>query len=93
VLGPVVEIVSVTVCTPVVPVAICVGLKAQLTVASGRPLQAKVIGKVVVPVGVTVKVVMVDWPAAAGAGAVGVVTVKAGLVTVTVAEMVVDDEA
>jgi hypothetical protein len=92
VLGPVVEIVSVTVCGVETPLDI-VGLKEQLTVASGRPLQAKVIGKVVVPVGVTVKVEVVDCPESAGAGVVGVDKAKAGLVTVTVAEMVVDDEA
>src|ERR1700675_580627 len=52
--GPLVPMVRVTVWSPVAPAAIA-GAE-QVTVASGRPLQTKVMGTVVVPVGVTVKV-------------------------------------
>jgi hypothetical protein len=52
--GPAVAMVRVTVWGPVAPAAIA-GAE-QVTVASGRLLQTKVMGTVVVPVGVTVKV-------------------------------------
>jgi hypothetical protein len=51
--GPLVAIVRVTVWSPVAPAAI--GGAEQVIVASGT-LQTKVMGTVVVPVGVTVKV-------------------------------------
>src|SRR5580658_1721311 len=58
-LGPLVEMVRVTVWGPVAPVAI--GLAEQVTVASGRPLQAKVTAEAnVPPVGVTLKVEVVN---------------------------------
>jgi hypothetical protein len=86
--------VRVTVWTPVAPAAICVGLKPQLTVASGRPLQAKVTASAnVPPPGVTLKVEVVDSPESTGAGVVGVDRVKVGAVTVTTAETVVEDGA
>src|SRR6202522_1972242 len=78
--------VTVTVVAPA-PAAICVGLKLQLTVASGRPLQAKVtvLTKVVAPpVGVILKVKVVDSPAGAGCGEVGVVKLKLAAVASTV---------
>src|SRR5260370_39493367 len=58
---------------------ILAGLKVQPTVASGRLLQAKVMGTVVVPlVGVTLKVEVADCPESAVAGVGGVVMVKVG---------------
>ena len=74
--GPVVVMVRVTVWTPVVPAAI--GLAEQVTVASGTPLQTKVMGTVVVPVGVTVKVEVVVCPESGVAGVEGVVMAKMG---------------
>src|SRR5208282_1303127 len=73
--GPLVEMVSVTVCGDEAPPAI--ELKAHLTVVSGRPLQAKVTGFINgEPLAVfTVKVETVDSPAGAAAGVVGVVMV------------------
>jgi hypothetical protein len=83
--GPAVLMVRVTVWGDVAPWAIV--LKAQLTVVSRRPLQAKVTAaaKVVAPpVAVTVKVEVVDCPESAVAGVVGVDKVKVGAVTVTI---------
>jgi hypothetical protein len=93
VLGPVVVMVTVTV-VAAAPAAICVGLKAQLTVASGRPLQAKVTASVnVPPPGVTLKVEVVDSPESTGVGVgvVGVDKVKVGATTCTVAGVAVVD--
>src|SRR5713226_7618659 len=75
--GPAVVMVRVTVWGPVAPAAIA-GAE-QVIVASGRPLQAKVTLAANVaapPVGVTVKVEVVDCPESAVAGVVGVVMVK-----------------
>ena len=80
--GPEVAIVRVTVWGDVAPWATV--LKAQLTVVSGRLLQAKVTAaaKVVAPpVAVTVKVDLADCPESAGAGVVGVDKVKVGAIT------------
>ena len=80
-MGPVVVTRTETGCgVAVAPAAICAGVKVQVTVASGSPLQAKVIGTNVVAPGVTVKVVVVDCPesGAAGLNAVGVDKAKVG---------------
>ena len=56
-------------------------LKPQVIVASGRPLQAKVTGAanlVAPPVAVTIKVDVVDSPAGADAGVVGVDKLNVG---------------
>jgi hypothetical protein len=81
VFGP--EVLNVTVTVgggaAAVPAAICVGLKAQLTVASGSPLHAKVTAlRNVEPLpAVTVKVEVVGSPASVlGLLGVGVDTVK-----------------
>ena len=74
--GPVVVMVRVTVWTPEAPAAI-EGAE-QVTVASGTPLQTKVMGSVVVPVGVTVKVEVVVCPESGVAGVEGVVMAKVG---------------
>ena len=81
-LGPEVVKVTVTACAPVVPAAICVGLNAQVTVASGKPPQAKVTASTnFPPTGVRVKVDVVDSPAGAGAGVVGGDKVNGGPTT------------
>lgn len=63
-MGPVVAMVSVTGTGLRVPAVIWVGLKVQLTVVSGRPLQAKVTlpanDVTPLPVAVTVNVDVVD---------------------------------
>jgi hypothetical protein len=76
VFGPVVLIVTVTACGDVAPCAI--ELNEQLTVASGRPLQAKVTGVVNVDplLAVTLKVEVVDIPESTVAGVVGADKVK-----------------
>lgn len=77
--GPMVEMVRVTVWGDEAPWAIV--LKAQLTVVSGRPLQAKVTASVKVvwpPVAVTVNVEVVACPESAVLGVVGVDKVKVG---------------
>jgi len=64
---------------PTAPTAIFAGLKAQVTVESGRPLQAKVMGTSVVLEGFTVNVDVVDCPArGTEVKAVGLVKVKLG---------------
>ncbi len=76
-LGPEVVMVRVTVWGPVAPAAIA-GAE-QVTVASGRPLQTKLMGTVVVPVGVTVNEEdIVLCPESSVEGVVGVVMVKVG---------------
>jgi hypothetical protein len=77
--GPVVVIVRVTVLGDEAPWAIV--LKAQLTVVSGRPLQAKVTASVKVvapPVAVTVNMDVVACPESAVVGVVGLDKVKVG---------------
>jgi hypothetical protein len=74
--------VRVMVCGDEAPAAICVGLKLQVTpmIPEGR-LQAKVTASanvVAPPVAVTIKVEVVDSPASAGAGVVGVDRWKVG---------------
>ena len=71
--------VSVTCWGPVAPAAI--GLAEQVTVASGSPLQANVMGTSVVPVGVTLKVEVVNPPESTGTGVVGVDKLKVGATT------------
>jgi hypothetical protein len=68
--------VTVTACGDVAPCAI--ELNEQLTVASGRPLQAKVTGVVNVDplLAVTLKVEVVDIPESTVAGVVGADKVK-----------------
>ena len=74
--GPVVLIVSVTACGDAAPCAI--ELKEQVTVASGRLLQAKVTGVVNVDplFAVTLKAEVVDSPERTVAGVVGADKVK-----------------
>jgi hypothetical protein len=77
--------VRVTVCGDVAPWAI--ELNPHVTVASGRPLQAKVTGAanvVAPPVAVTTNVDVVASPAGAGAGVVGVLTLKVGGLIVSI---------
>ena len=88
--GPEVAIVRMTCGTPDAPTAI--GLALHVTVVSGSPLQAKLMGNVVGPlVGVTVKVAVVVCPESTVAGVVGADRVKVGATTVTVTAEDVDD--
>jgi hypothetical protein len=89
VFGPVVLMVTVTGCGDVAPWAI--ELKEQLTVASGRPLQAKVMALVNVDplFAVTLKVEVVDSPENTVAGVVGADKVKFWF-TVSVTVVVAD---
>ena len=85
--------VRVTCCTPEAPEAICVGVKLQPTVASGRPVHAKVTSAANVDplVGVTVKVEVVDAPESTGPGGVGFDKEKVGAVMVSVSAVDVLD--
>ena len=79
----------------VAPAPARIGLVLNVQVVfAGQPetVNETLLVKVAVPVGVTVKVEVVDWPASAAGGVVGLDKVKVGAVTVTVAEIVVDDE-
>jgi hypothetical protein len=82
--GPLVLMVRVSL-VALEPARIGFVLKLQVTVASGRPLQARVTLAANVaapPVGVTVKVEVADCPESAVAGVVGVDMLKVGTVTV-----------